>query len=141
MDASAKLLAIVAIAAFVTERVLAGANYLLDTMRYLRMRESVPRKVRARATRRLVLLALAAIIAYVAVDRGDLRILRVLGIGKVDPLADLWLTWLAVFAGADRVRDLMSAGGGSSAPAPKTETPAIRVQLNDGEIRDLQRTA
>lgn len=139
MDASAKLLAIVAIAAFVTERVLAGATYVMDTVRYLRMRRGAPLRIRAKAQRRLVLLALAAIIAYVVVDRADLRILRLLDVGKVHPLADFWLTWLAVFAGADRVRDMMN--GNASAPAQPAEAPVLRVQVNDGEIRELQRTA
>jgi len=138
MDASAKLLALVAIAAFVTERALAGANYLMDTLRYLRIRQGVPRKVRAKAARRAVMLALAAIVAYVAVDRADVRILRVLDVGKVDPVFDFWITWLAVFAGADRVRDLLNAGGAS----PSQSDPAVlRVQFDDGEIRELRRTA
>ncbi|HYC88716.1 MAG TPA: hypothetical protein VEO54_05860 [Thermoanaerobaculia bacterium] len=139
MDASAKLLAIVAIAAFVTERVLAGAAYLMDTVRYLRLRRGAGVRIRAKAQRKLVLLALAGAIAYVVVDRADLRILRLLDVGTVHPLADFWLTWLAVFAGADRVRDMMNGAG--SSPPQGAETPVLRVQVNDGEIRELPRTA
>jgi hypothetical protein len=139
MDASAKLLAIVAIAAFVTERVLAGAAYLMDTVRYLRLRRGAGVRIRARAQRKLVLLALAGAIAYVVVDRADLRILRLLDVGSVHPLADFWLTWLAVFAGADRVRDMMS--GKVSAAPRSAETPVLFVKVNDGKLHELPRTA
>ena len=98
----------------------------------------LPRKQRAKATRRLILLGLAAIVAYLAVDRAYVRILRVLDVGKIDPLADLWITWLAVFAGADRVRELLNAG--ASTPS-QSDAAVLRVQLDDGEIRELRRTA
>lgn len=138
MDASARLLAIVVIASFVTERTLAAAAYLLDTARYLRIRDGAARGLRAKARRRLLMLSLAAIIAYVVVDRADLRILRVLDIGKVHPLTDFWITWLAVFAGADRVRGLLNAGGGSGPAPAKDDPPVLRVQWNDGEIRQVR---
>ena len=84
----------------------------------------------------------SATIAVVVVDRADLRILRLLDVGNVHPLVDLWLTWLVVFAGADRVHSMLQGGGGSSgasAGPEKDETPVVRVQIDGGEISDLRR--
>jgi hypothetical protein len=140
MDASAKLLAIVAIAAFITERTLAAASYVMDTIRYIRVHRSAV-KMRAKAKRRLVLVLLAAVIAYLVVDRADLRMLRLIAAGQVQPVVDFWLTWLVVFAGADRVRSMLNgevSGGAASKEAP---TPLLQVRVNGGEIQDLRRIA
>lgn len=136
MDASAKLLAIVALAAFITERSLAAASYLLDTFRYLRVRREAP-KLHAKARRRFVLTVLASVIAYAVVDRADVRLLRLMEVGHVHPLVDFWLTWLVVFAGADRVRGMLRPDG--VAPAKK-DVPALQVRVN-GQVQELRRTA
>ena len=140
MDATAKLLAIVALAAFVTERILAAANTIINAERLYRVRRGAAVRLRDKERRKAVLMVLAGAIAVVVVDRADLRILRLLQIGDVHPLADFWLTWLVVFAGADRVHSLLQAGGsGASGGAEKDETPVVRVQIDGGEISTLQR--
>lgn len=141
MDATAKLLAIVALAAFVTERILAAANTIINAERLYRVRRGAAVRLRDRERRKAVLMVLAGAIAVVVVDRADLRILRLLQIGDVHPLVDFWLTWLVVFAGADRVHTLLQGGGssGASAGAEKDETPVVRVQIDGGEISKLQR--
>lgn len=143
MDATAKLLAIVALAAFVTERILAAANTIINAERLYRVRRGAAVRLRDRERRKAVLMVLAGAIAVVVVDRADLRILRLLQIGDVHPLADFWLTWLVVFAGADRVHTLLQGGGssGASAGAEKDETPVVRVQIDGGEISKLQRVS
>lgn len=141
MDATAKLLAIVALAAFVTERILAAANTIINAERLYRVRRGAAVRLRDRERRKAVLMVLAGAIAVVVVDRADLRILRLLQIGDVHALVDFWLTWLVVFAGADRVHTLLQGGGssGASAGAEKDETPVVRVQIDGGEISKLQR--
>jgi hypothetical protein len=135
MDATAKLIAIVALAAFATERILAAVNYVMNAVRLSRVRPGAGLRLRAKERRKLVLTILGGIIAAVVVDRADLRILRTMQLGDVNPLVDLWLTWLIVFAGADRVGSFLSP----DAAASKEDAPAVRVQIDDGEIRELKR--
>ena len=140
MDETAKLVAIVALAAFATERILAAVNYLMNAARFSRVRSGAAVKLRSRERRKLVLTILGGVIAAVIVDRADLRILRVLKIGDVHPYVDMALTWLIVFAGADKVHSFVSpdsAGGGGG----KDEAPVVRVKIDDGEVRELQRVS
>lgn len=143
MENSAKLIVIVALAAFVTERALAAAAYVIDTVRYIRLHRGASMKVRARAVRRFVLVALAGVIAWVVVWQANVRLLSVLKVEGVHPLADFIVSWLAVGAGADRVRALLkgesSPGSASGAKAPPV--PLVQVRLNGGEIQELRRTA
>jgi hypothetical protein len=142
MDATAKLLAIIAVAAFATERILAAVSYVMNAVRLSRARSGVAVRLRTRERRKLLLTFIAAIIAYVVVDRANLRLLAVLQIGNVHPLMDFWLTWLIVLAGADRVRAMLGGkGGGGGAPAEKSDTPVVRVQVDGGEVRELHRVS
>ena len=137
MDATAKFVAIVAVAAFATERILAAISYLWNAVRLSRARSGLGIRLRSRERRKLLLSAIGALIAYVVVDRANLRLLRVLQVENVNPIVDIVLTWLVVFAGADRVHAMLgSSGGGSGA---SDEVPSIRVQVDNGEVHDLQR--
>jgi len=140
MDASAKLLIIVTVAAFVTERALAAASYLLDTIRYFRVHRDAPVKMRAKAMRRFMLAALAGCIAFVVVQQANVRLLAVLKIENVHDYADFLVSWLAVAAGADRVRALLN--GPTAGGVPKQPpSPLLHVRLNGGEVQELRRTA
>jgi hypothetical protein len=139
MDATAKLVAIIAVAAFATERILAAVNYLMNAVRLSRLRSGGAVRLRARERRKLVLFGIAALIAYAVVDRANLRLLGVLQVANVPPLVDFWLTWLVVLAGADRVHSML--GGGSDASQNSSETPVIRVQVDGGEVRELHRVS
>lgn len=133
MDATAKLVAIIAVAAFATERILAGVNYFMNAMRLSRVRSGSAVRLRARERRKLLLFVIGALIAYVVVDRANLRFLRVLQVGNVHPLVDFWLTWLVVLAGADRVRSML--GGGGSAPShDRSDAPVVRVVVDGREV-------
>ena len=139
MDATAKFVAIVALAAFATERILAVVDYLIDGVGLLREAAAERRK---KERRRLLLLTIAAVIGYVIVDRAHLRLLEVLKVDKVNDVVDFWLTWLVVVAGADRVRAML--GGGDAKEKGNTslddsDAPIIRVQVDNGEVRDLHR--
>ncbi len=140
MDATAKLIAIVALAAFATERILATANYLMDSERLHALKHALAAKMRAKEERRVVLLALAGAIALLVVDRTGVRILRILQGDAAPRFLDYWLTWLVLFAGADRARDLLQ-GTKSAAPATKP-TPVVKVQLDGpNEIRELRQAS
>lgn len=139
MDETAKLVAIVALAAFATERILAAVSYLMNAARLSRVRPGAAVRLRAKERRKLILTLLGGIIAAVIVDRADLRILRVLELGDVHPYVDMALTWLIVFAGADKLHGIVSADSAGGGGGGKDEAPVVRVKIDDGEIRELQR--
>jgi len=133
MDATAKFVAIVAVAAFATERILAAVSYVLNSFRLRRINPERAARLRRRQQRRFILLAIAGAIALLVVDRAKLRILGVLQFDNPDRYVDYWLTWLIVFAGADRVRSMLGNGG------PDTSGPAIHARVDGGELRELYR--
>jgi hypothetical protein len=139
MDATAKLVAIIAVAAFATERILAAVNYLLNAVRLSRVRSGAALRLRAKERRKLLLLAIGAVIAYVVVDRANLRLLGVLQVDNVPPLVDFWLTWLVVLAGADRVHSML--GGSAEGGGASQDVPVVRVQVDGGEVRELHRVS
>jgi hypothetical protein len=126
MDATAKFVAIVAVAAFATERIIAAIEYLLDAQQLAGPGGTAER-------RKLFLFVVAAVIAYVVVDRANLRLLHVLQVDHVTPAVDFWLTWLVVVAGADRVRAFLGQDD------ERDESPVVRIQVDGGEVRELHR--
>lgn len=138
MDATAKFVAIVGMAAFATERVLAVVNYLLDASRLARDSSPDAREWRSKEPRRLLLLAIAAVIGYLVVDRADLRLLQILQVGdRVPPPVDFWLTWLVVVAGADRLHSMLGGENGDS--KDESDVPVVRVQVDGGEVHEITR--
>jgi len=133
MDATAKFLAIIAVAAFVTERILAAINYVIDAVQRWRVRSEAAAESRATEWRKLLLFLIAAVIAYVVVRRANLHLLEVLQVANVPAAIDLWLTWLVVVAGADRVHSMLTGEGKQTAP----EVPVVRLHV-DGDVRDLR---
>lgn len=142
MDATARFVAIVAVAAFVTERIVAVIDYLINAVRASRIPHAGGAEAPPREWRKLVFFFIAAIIAYVVVNVANLRLLNVLQVDKnVHPLVDFWLTWLVVVAGADRVRSMLGGGGGGSddASQDRSDTPVVHLQIDGGEVRELKR--
>ncbi|MFP5245603.1 MAG: hypothetical protein ACLGH0_02830 [Thermoanaerobaculia bacterium] len=122
MDATAKLIAVIVLASFATERILSTARWLLESEIALRARR---KNVKER--RRVLLLMLAGAIALLVIDKGALRIMTLLDAGHGHPWMDYWLTWLVFFAGAERARSLL-AEFQAAAPA-KEEKPVPIVKL------------
>ena len=137
MDATAKFVAIIAVAAFATERIQAMVTYLLNAVRLARAQPNLVKGLRAKERRKIVLFLVAAVVAYGVVDRANLRLFRVLQVDNIQPLFDFWMTWLVVLAGSDRVRSML--GNSSSAPQKPAAAPAIRVQVDGGEVHNLRR--
>lgn len=129
MDATARLVAIIVLTSFATERILAAIAYFLD------LRNPEKKNLREKAPRKFFLLALAAVITGVVVERADIRILRLVT-PDVSDVLDLLVTWLVVFAGADQIRGLLQVP--EAAPESKNETPkdaAVVIRIDgDGNI-------
>jgi hypothetical protein len=125
MDDTAKLIAVIVLASFATERVLAAVTYVLEAVRLRTLRHPVARKIRRREWRRLVLTIAGGAVAYGFVQLVDVRVLRTLDT-RAHPLADFWLTWLILLAGADRARALLKEAKGQ---------PAVRIHVD----RDVAR--
>ena len=129
MDTTARLVAIIILTSFATERVLASAGYLLD------LADPNQKELRLRAPRKFFLFALGAIITAAVVQLADIRILRLVT-PNVSSLLDFFVTWLVVFAGADQVRTLLQGdgAGGGSAKAEK-RSAAVTVEIDrDGKV-------
>jgi hypothetical protein len=139
MDATAKLIALFALAAFATERILATANYLIDAEGMRLIEHPFAARKRAKGRRKLLLMAVAGAVALVVIDRGDLRIIRLLQGDAAPRFLDYWLTWLVLFAGANRVRDLLA--GVKSPAAPAAQTPVVRLELDGQAKRELRQVS
>lgn len=127
MDATAKLLAVIVLASFATERVVAALTYVLDALRMRRLNHPLARKIRRREVHRVFRVMVGAFVAYAVVRFIDVRVLRTLDT-PAHPLADFWLTWLILLAGADRARALLREARGQ---------PAVRIHVD----RDVARVA
>jgi len=133
MDATTRLVAIIILTSFATERIVAAADYLLGLLGP----EGAQR--RREAPRKLLLIALGGFITAAVVVFANIRILPLVTANPPAGL-DLVLTWLVVFAGADLVRTLLQGGGGSEASAKPepSKAPAVRIQIDrDGTVREL----
>jgi hypothetical protein len=141
MDATAKLIALFALAAFATERILATANYLIDAERMRSVKHPLAEKKRAKGRRKNLLLALAGAVALLVIDRADLRIIRLVQGDAAPRFFDYWLTWLVLFAGADRVRGLLE-GVKSPVGATAKQAPVVRLELDErGTPRELRQVS
>ena len=134
MDATTRLVAIIILTSFATERIVAAADYLLGLIGP----DAAQR--RREAPRKLLLIALGGFITAAVVVLANIRILQLVT-PNAPPLLDLVLTWLVVFAGADLVRTLLQGGGGSGASEKSPEpvkAPIVRIQIDrDGAVREL----
>ena len=138
MDDTAKLVAIVLLASFAIERITATIGYMLDSLRLQRLTDEDAAKLREERQRKLLLMIIAGLLAFGVVLVVDLRILGALTF-KAPALVDLFLTWLVLFAGADRIRDFLSQGSESG---EKSETPVFQVHVrDDAEIREVTRAS
>lgn len=141
MDDTAKLVAIVLLASFAIERIVAAVNYVLDTARLYKLDEQQTAKIRAKEKRKLALLSLAALLAAAVVGVADLRILKTLNLGQTPLPFDYAISWLILFAGADRIRDFLQGAGGGGA-SEQSEVPAFRIRIDDGaEFREINRAS
>ena len=134
MNDTAKLLAIVVLASFATERVLAATSYVMDAVRVSRLKPRRVKRLWWRHARKLLLLAIAAGIAAAVVWRADLRVLKLLKLEGAPATIDYLLSWLIVLGGADKLRALL---GAAAAPSP---APAVKISV-DGQVAQLRKVS
>jgi uncharacterized membrane protein YgcG len=145
MDSAARLVTIILLASFATERLLACIGWFLDAGLLDEMDEDARRRARAARKRQLVLLTIGGAIALAVVALTGIRVLAQLGVTTTASLLDFVLTWLVLFAGADLIRNLLSGGsggGGASSGGDGSETPSIRIVVDrDGRIDTISRAS
>jgi hypothetical protein len=126
---------------FAIERILACIGYLIDFVHGQRDPAAVEERSKARL--KLFLLVLGAVLTFCAIRLTGIRILHVLQPDAAPATLDFWLTWLVVYAGADRVRQFFRSGGveeAKPAAAKEEEVPIVRIQIDrDGTVRALSR--
>jgi hypothetical protein len=142
MDDTAKLVAIIVLSAFAIERITATIDWTFDSARLYRDRAEGAAERRAKHHRHLALLVIAGALSLAVIAIADLRILRVLKLTSAPPAVDFWLTWLILFAGADRVRAMLQGGEESGGGSERSEAPAFRIHVdNNAEIREIPRAS
>jgi len=125
MQDTGQLIAILLLAAFAIERIVAAAKFSLEP-------EPAPDDLRGQRRRKVLLFALAGAVALAIVDYGGIRIVERLQPRNVSKDLDYWLTWLVLVAGTDRLKDFLQGVGGGAAKEPKKEMPPIRIVVDDG---------
>jgi len=131
MQDTTQLIAIILLAAFAIERIVAAAKFSL---------QPIPLdKTRALKWRELLLFALAGSVALAVVDFGGIRIIQ-----RLQPLSqattvDYWLTWMVLVAGSDRVKEFLPSAGVAPVKDLKPSVPPITFVIEDG--KSVQRIA
>jgi pheromone shutdown protein TraB len=124
MDDTGRLVAMVLLASFAIERVVATVDFFMDGDAL-----ASPEK-----KKKLTLFSLSAVLGILVVWLTGIRILAALNF-KTDASVDLLLTWMILVGGADKLGQLLggggSGGGGNSQPA--REIPPIQIIVGDKE--------
>ncbi|HEY4642261.1 MAG TPA: hypothetical protein VII75_13025 [Thermoanaerobaculia bacterium] len=132
MQDTTQLIAIILLAAFGIERVVAAAKFALQPVSQ--------EDGSAQKRRELLLFALAASIALAVVDFGGIRIIQRLQSTNTPSGVDYWLTWLVVLAGSNRIHEFLPSTG---IVAPKVQAapavPPVTFLIEEG--KPVQRVA
>lgn len=120
MNDTGRLIAIVVIASFAIERLVAAVAFVLG--------EPSPDNARKR---KVALFFVAGVIAAVVIQLTRIRLLAAAQLETGDPL-DFFITWLVLVGGADRIREFIGGSGGGSKPAK--EIPPIQIVIADGKV-------
>jgi hypothetical protein len=120
MDNTGRLIAIVLLASFAIERVVATVDFLMhgDALKS-------PEK-----KNKLILFALSALLGIIVVWLTGVRILAVLNV-KTEAAVDVLLTWLILVGGADKLSQLLGGGPGGGNSQPAQEIPPIKIFIGD----------
>jgi len=122
MDSTGRLVAIVLLASFAIERVVATVDFFMPGDAF-----TSPEK-----KKKLILFGLSALIGIAVVWLTGVRILAVLSF-QADKAVDLLLTWMILVGGADRIGQLLGggSGGGGGSSQPAQEIPPIQIIISD----------
>jgi len=116
MNDTGKLIAIVLLASFAIERIVAAVDFFLVPM------------PPAERNRHLMLAGVAGVIGAAVVALSGIRILALLKMGSPVYGLDAFLTWLVLVGGADRIRELLGQDDGDS-----KKIPPIQLLIADRE--------
>jgi hypothetical protein len=120
MDNTGRLIAIVLLASFAIERVVATVDFLMDGDAL-----TSPEK-----KRKLTLFGMSAFLGIVVVWLTGIRILAVLNV-KTESAVDILLTWMILVGGADKLSQLLGGGSGGGNSKPDQEIPPIKIYIGD----------
>jgi hypothetical protein len=126
MNDTGRLIAIVLIASFAIERLVAAVGFFID-------RDALPPSARKQ---KVVLFFVAGAIGAVVIALTKIRLLSAVQIGEPSDALDYFVTWLVLVGGADRIREFIggSGGGGSQKPAPQVPPIQIVITDRDGKV-------
>jgi hypothetical protein len=126
MNDTGRLIAIVLIASFAIERLVAAVGFLLD-------RDALPPRARKQ---KIVLFFVAGAIAAVVIWATGIRLLMRAQIPSPIRGLDFFVTWLVLVGGADRIREFIGGSGGGSSEKSAAQIPPIQIVIadRDGEV-------
>ena len=123
MDETGRLVAVVLLASFAIERVVAVVDFFMSRID--------PEERR----RKFVLVGTAGLIALAVVQLSGIRILAAMKFTAPYPWLDYLLTWLILVGGADKLGQLLGGGGGSpTLSTADKEVPPIQIFLDKKDI-------
>jgi hypothetical protein len=125
MDETGRLVAVVLLASFAIERVVAVVDFFMSRID--------PEEKR----RKYVLVGIAALIALAVVYLSGIRILAAMKFAAPNRWIDFALTWLILVGGADKLGQLFGGGGGQQGTM-STQTsqnvPPIQIYLDQKDV-------
>ena len=121
MDETGRLVAVVLLASFAIERVVAVVDFFMD-----------PPNADERR-RKIVLVGIAGLIGLAVVWLTGVRILGAMKFAAPNPWIDVFLTWMILVGGANKLGQLLG-GQKSPFPKPSQEVRPIQVFLDRKDI-------
>ena len=121
MDNTGRLVAIVLLASFAIERVVATVAFFMagDALTSREKKDKI------------TLFCVSAILGVIVVWLTGIRILAVLNF-KTDPAVDLLLTWMILVGGADKLGQLLGDGSGGGGSAQQAQdVPPIQIIVGE----------
>jgi hypothetical protein len=126
MNDAGRLIAIVLIASFAIERLVAFVAFLIN-------RDALPPKARKE---KVVLFFVAGALAGVVIWLAEIKLLKTAGFTESRDGLDVFVTWLVLVGGADRIREFIGGSGGGGGQKPAAQIPPIQIVIGDrdGEV-------
>jgi hypothetical protein len=121
MNDTGRLIAIVLIASFAIERLVAAVGFFID-------RDALPPNARKQ---KIVLFFVAGAIAAVVIGLTKIKLLAAVQIVQPYEELDYFVTWLVLVGGADRIREFIGGSGGGSSQKPAAQIPPIQIVIAD----------
>jgi len=122
MDETGRLVAVVLLASFAIERVIAVVDFFMS--------RGTPDEKR----RKIVLVGIAALIGVAVVRLTGIRVLATMKFEAPNSWIDFLLTWLILVGGADKLGQLLGGGQASKSYSSPQDVRPIQVFLDKKDI-------